>query len=67
MLADVSSLGYTDSDKASLDILKRIQVATVPGTSFYENKGDDGKMLVRFCFAKEYEVLKEACKRIKGL
>jgi len=37
----------------------------VPGTAFYHDAA--GENLVRFCFAKEDEVLDEACRRLESL
>jgi aminotransferase len=62
VLADVSRLGYDTSRDAALAILERTGVAVVPGTSFYQ--GDDGERFVRVCYAKEDDVLQEACKRL---
>lgn len=65
MLADFSKLGFNDSVEAASEILRITGVAAVPGKSFYENKGGD-KML-RFCFAKKYDILKKACENLKCL
>jgi len=40
-------------------------VASVPGNAFYHDRG--GEDVLRFCFAKSDDVLKEACKRIEAL
>lgn len=65
VLADVSSVpGKTAKDKA-LHILKKTGVAAVPATAFFPYNGGD--KLVRFCFAKRDEVLKDACERLAKL
>jgi aminotransferase len=65
VLANVSSVpGKTAKEKA-LHILKKTGVAAVPATAFFPNGGGD--KLVRFCFAKRDEVLKEACDRLAKL
>jgi aminotransferase len=59
ILADVSSLpGKTSKDKA-MYILTRTGVGVVPGDAFY--RSDDGSNLVRFCFAKDIDVIEKAC------
>lgn len=46
-------------------LLGRTGVASVPGKAFYHDDG--GENLIRFCFAKEYPVLNEACHRLERL
>ena len=63
VLADVTRLpGENGKDKA-LWFLSNTGVAGVPGEAFY--RGDTGKNLMRLCFAKDTEVIEDACKRIK--
>ncbi len=65
VLADVSKLpGRNGSDRA-MHLLHETGVATVPGESFFT--GDAGASLVRFCFAKEDDVLDDACRRLHRL
>ena len=65
VLADVSSLpGSTGKDRA-MHILQKTGLACVPGGAFYHNKS--GEKMVRFCFAKEDEVLDEAIRRLQLL
>jgi aminotransferase len=45
--------------------VKHKEVACVPGEAFYYDGG--GENLARFCFAKEDDVLNEACRRIERL
>ena len=61
---DVRPLGYTNSRCAAMDLLERAGVATVPGTAFY--RGPQGEHWLRVCFAKEDDVLEEACERVAG-
>ena len=68
VLADVSSLPGADSKARAHFLLERTGVASVPGEEFF--KGEEGKTIVRFCFAKEDDVLEDACRRLgtlKGL
>jgi aminotransferase len=55
ILADVSNVPGKDSKEKALDLLKKTGVASVPGSAFYANGG--GENLVRFCFAKNDEML----------
>jgi aminotransferase len=65
VLADVSALpGETGRDRA-MYLLEKTGVACVPGNEFF--KGPAGNDLVRFCFAKENEVLEDACRRLGSL
>jgi len=63
VLADVSKHGFESAREAALALLEETKVACVPGTAFY--RGATGEGLVRFCFAKEDDVLAEACKRLR--
>jgi methionine aminotransferase len=46
-------------------LTKEYGVATIPVSAFYSNKKDD--KLIRFCFAKKEETLKEAVDRLRRL
>lgn len=65
VLADVTRLGFATSREAAMHVLERTGVATVPGSSFFT--GALGETLVRVCYAKEDDVLAEACKRVRSL
>ena len=65
VLADVSRLGFATAREAAMAILERTGVATVPGSAFYSDR--EGERFVRLCFAKEDDVLAEACRRIERL
>ena len=65
VLADVSSLPGADSKERALYLLEKTGVASVPGQEFF--KGDAGETIVRFCFAKEDDVLEDACNRLQAL
>lgn len=65
VLADVSSLPGADSKERAMYLLERTGVASVPGQEFF--KGDAGDTIVRFCFAKEDDVLEDACNRLQAL
>lgn len=65
LLADFRAHGWKDAKTASHEILHRAKVASVPGTAFHQSK--IGDTMVRFCFAKDDDVLEEACRRIESL
>jgi aminotransferase len=65
VLADVRRLGKKTSKEASMHLLERAKIASVPGTSFYADPV--GETLVRFCFAKDDDVLEEAARRLRVL
>lgn len=63
VLADIAHLGYPKAIDAAISLLEKSKVASVPGSAFY--RGETGEKLLRFCFAKEDDVLEEACDRIR--
>jgi aminotransferase len=65
VLADIQKLGAPTAKAASMALLERTGIASVPGTSFYEDPV--GETLARFCFAKEDPVLIEAARRLRAL
>lgn len=64
VLADVTSLPGNDSKERAMYLLEHTGVASVPGESFF--KGEEGKAIVRFCFAKEDDVIEDACRRLEA-
>jgi aminotransferase len=65
VLADASSLTGKISKEKAMFLLERTGVASVPGEAFFHN--ENGKDLLRFCFAKTDRELQEACNRLEGL
>lgn len=65
VMADVSSIPGNDDREKALFILEHTGVASVPGRAFYHD--ESGKNMVRFCFAKELNVLEDACQRLEKL
>lgn len=65
VLADVRRLGQPTARAAAMTLLERTGIASVPGTSFFANPV--GETLVRFCFAKDDDVLEEAARRLRRL
>jgi len=67
LLADFSKLGFKNCQQAAAAILEKTGVATVPGDSFFEDGSSKGNNLLRFCFAKKYDILKQACQNLHKL
>lgn len=65
VLADATSLPGKDSTERAMYLLREVGVACVPGETFF--KSPAGKGLVRFCFAKEDDVIEDACRRLQSL
>jgi len=65
VLADISSLPGENSREKAIYLLHKTGVACVPGCAFYHDAS--GENLARFCFAKENNVLEEACIRLSCL
>ncbi|MBV9492623.1 MAG: pyridoxal phosphate-dependent aminotransferase [Acidobacteria bacterium] len=63
MLAEIpEELG--DDRKAADWLIENARVASVPGSAFYVS--ERGKRLLRFCFAKDFGALEEACRRLRA-
>jgi aminotransferase len=65
VLADATSLPGENSNERAMYLLRETGVACVPGETFF--KSPVGRDLVRFCFAKEDDVIEEACRRLQAL
>jgi len=66
ILADVSGMGEATAKDAAMRLINEAGVAAVPGTAFFSGTaGETGEGLVRFCYAKEMDVLREACERLR--
>ncbi|RMF72500.1 MAG: aminotransferase class I/II-fold pyridoxal phosphate-dependent enzyme [Planctomycetota bacterium] len=63
VLAEIQHLGFTSAKAAAMALLEEVGVASIPGTAFYQ--GATGERLLRFCFAKQDDVLHEAGERIR--
>jgi aspartate/methionine/tyrosine aminotransferase len=66
VMADISEFGFPDDMTFARHMLKTAGVAAVPGSSFFENPAD-GAALIRFCFCKKYETLRDAGTRLLAL
>ncbi len=56
--------GFTTCQEACETLIQRAGVATVPGDAFYHNP-DLAPPSLRFCYAKEFPVLEQACTQLK--
>lgn len=66
LLADFSELGFSDDENAARILLEQAKVAAVPGRNFYINP-QDGKYLLRFCYALDEQKIETALLSIKEL
>ena len=57
--------GFEDARAATETLIDRAGVACVPGPSFFAD-ASDGDGYLRFCYAKEMDVLEDACQRLRG-
>lgn len=58
--------GFSHDRQACETLIDQAGIGSVPGGSFYTNP-EDGKYLLRFCFAKKQHELEEACRRLENL
>lgn len=65
VVAGISDFSAPNDREFTRFLVENIQVAAVPGSSFYENETE--MMQIRFCFCKSYETLKEAGRRLLRL
>jgi aminotransferase len=63
MLAEIPD-EFRDDREAAQSLLENARVASVPGSAFFVS--DAGKKMLRFCFAKDFDALEEACRRIRA-
>lgn len=57
--------GFSDDREAAQTLIEQAGVACVPGNSFFADP-EDGKYFLRFCYAKEMDVLEDACERLRS-
>jgi len=57
--------GFEDDHAACDTLIREARVAAVPGNSFFADP-EDGRHVLRFCFAKEMPVLEEACRNLRA-
>jgi aspartate/methionine/tyrosine aminotransferase len=65
-MTDISRFGFPDDVSFARDLVQRIGIAVVPGSSFY-NDAADGSRQIRFTFCKKEETLAAAAERLSRL
>ena len=55
--------GFEDDFTACKTLINEAGVGAVPGKSFFADP-EDGRYYLRFCYAKEFHILEEACERL---
>jgi aminotransferase len=66
IVAGIAAFGVSDDVDFARYLVRDIGVATVPGSSFFQDKAL-GRPYVRFCFCKRDETLDEAARRLRSL
>ncbi len=66
LMADIPSGRFTDDIDTATQLVKNYGVATIPPSVFY-GVADEGKTMLRFCFAKTDATLKAGMDRLKAL
>ena len=61
VLVDIGEFGYEDDLEFCTELVKRVGVAAVPGSSFFREPVNH---LIRFHFAKKEETLNDALERL---
>jgi aminotransferase len=64
MLAEIPR-EFANASEVAMTLIEEARVASVPGPSFYAS--GRGDRLLRFCFAKDFGALEEACRRLSTL
>jgi aminotransferase len=65
-MADIRKFGFPDDYTFVRHLIEHCGVAAVPGSSFFADSSQ-GSSLIRFCFCKKYETLREAGNRLREL
>lgn len=63
VMADISAFGFEDDVQFARHLIENVGIAAVPGSSFFFHP-EEGSRLIRFCFCKKYETMKEADERL---
>ena len=66
VMAGIDAFGATDDVEFARHLVREVGVATVPGSSFFQDKAL-GRRYVRFCFCKSDETLDQAIERLRTL
>ncbi|MEO7143443.1 MAG: aminotransferase class I/II-fold pyridoxal phosphate-dependent enzyme [Bryobacteraceae bacterium] len=66
VMTDISRFGFDNDVEFVRHLIQNVGIAAVPGSSFFDDKAR-GSQIVRFCFCKKYETLKEAEVRLRKI
>jgi aminotransferase len=66
IMADIGAFGVEDDVSFARQLVRKVGVATVPGSSFFQDKAL-GRQFIRFCFCKRNETLDTAAERLRSL
>ena len=66
IMTDIRKFGFPDDYTFVRHMIEHCGVAAVPGSSFFADSSQ-GATLIRFCFCKKYETLREAGNRLRAL
>jgi len=66
VMCDIAGFGAANDVEFAMDLVERVGVAGVPGSSFYLNPSL-GASQIRFCFCKKYETLAAAGERLRRI
>jgi aspartate/methionine/tyrosine aminotransferase len=66
IMTDISAFGFANDTDFTRHLIENVGVAAVPGSSFFADS-KEGSQMIRFCFCKKYETLKEAQVRLKNI
>ncbi|MGD1095277.1 MAG: aminotransferase class I/II-fold pyridoxal phosphate-dependent enzyme [Bryobacteraceae bacterium] len=66
IMTDISGFGFPNDMEFARHLIENIGIAAVPGSSFFADSRD-GEQMIRFCFCKKYETLKEAEVRLQKI
>ncbi|MCW5979122.1 MAG: aminotransferase class I/II-fold pyridoxal phosphate-dependent enzyme [Bryobacteraceae bacterium] len=66
VMTDISGFGFENDFQFVRSLIDDAGVAAVPGSSFFDDPAK-GSQMVRFCFCKKYETLREAAGRLQNV
>ena len=66
IMTDITAFGFSNDVAMTRHLVENIGIAAVPGSSFF-HQPEFGRQMIRFCFPKKYETLKEAEHRLSKM
>jgi aminotransferase len=66
IMADITNFGFPNDTAFAKHLVENVGIGAVPGSSFF-HKPEYGTHMIRFCFPKKYETLKEAEERLRKI